>query len=135
MKDQEKSFEFLLNYETEVFDGTISLTVGGFSCSCVEGYVLRPDARSCKALGQPVRLMFANRVDIRQVLTRVLTLGAPRVDSPNQRCCVLVPNRLLQGGSKYRCKFCLVYHHKLCFSTQRITLGSSPILNITSSQG
>lgn len=42
-------------------------TVGGFSCSCVDGYVLRPDKTSCKALGQPVRLLFANRVDIRQV--------------------------------------------------------------------
>ncbi|XP_046657715.1 low-density lipoprotein receptor-related protein 4-like isoform X4 [Daphnia pulicaria] len=42
-------------------------TVGGFSCSCVDGYVLRPDKSSCKALGQPVRLIFANRVDIRQV--------------------------------------------------------------------
>lgn len=42
-------------------------TVGGFSCSCVDGYVLRPDKTSCKAMGQPVRLIFANRVDIRQV--------------------------------------------------------------------
>ena len=42
-------------------------TVGGFSCSCVDGYVLRPDKKSCKALGQAVRLIFANRVDIRQV--------------------------------------------------------------------
>ena len=42
-------------------------TAGGFSCSCVQGYALRPDKTSCKALGQPVRLIFANRVDIRQV--------------------------------------------------------------------
>lgn len=42
-------------------------TVGGFACSCVDGYVLRPDKTSCKALGPPVRLVFANRVDIRQV--------------------------------------------------------------------
>ena len=45
----------------------VVLIVGGFSCSCVEGYVLRPDKTSCKALGQAVRLIFANRVDIRQV--------------------------------------------------------------------
>lgn len=45
-------------------------TVGGFSCSCVDGYVLRPDKTSCKALGQPARLIFANRVDIRQVHTK-----------------------------------------------------------------
>ena len=42
-------------------------TVGAFSCSCVAGYILRPDMTSCKASGQPVRLIFANRVDIRQV--------------------------------------------------------------------
>lgn len=31
------------------------------------GYVLRPDRRSCKALGAPPTLLFANRMDIRQV--------------------------------------------------------------------
>lgn len=31
------------------------------------GYILRPDLRTCKALGAPPTLLFANRVDIRQV--------------------------------------------------------------------
>ncbi|KAG8234142.1 hypothetical protein J437_LFUL007508, partial [Ladona fulva] len=42
-------------------------SMGSFSCSCADGYVLRPDGRSCKALGPPPLLLFANRVDIRQV--------------------------------------------------------------------
>ncbi|XP_046395098.1 low-density lipoprotein receptor-related protein 4-like [Ischnura elegans] len=40
---------------------------GSFSCSCADGYVLRPDGKSCKALGPPPMLIFANRIDIRQV--------------------------------------------------------------------
>jgi low-density lipoprotein receptor-related protein 4 len=42
-------------------------TIGSFVCSCKEGYTLRSNSRSCKALGPPVILLFANRVDIRQV--------------------------------------------------------------------
>uniref|UniRef100_A0A8C2K8U2 Low density lipoprotein receptor-related protein 4 n=1 Tax=Cyprinus carpio TaxID=7962 RepID=A0A8C2K8U2_CYPCA len=41
---------------------------GGFHCWCVQGYELRPDKRSCKALGPEPVLLFANRIDIRQVL-------------------------------------------------------------------
>ncbi|XP_075884557.1 low-density lipoprotein receptor-related protein 4 isoform X1 [Nelusetta ayraudi] len=41
---------------------------GGFRCWCVQGYELRPDRRSCKALGPEPVLLFANRIDIRQVL-------------------------------------------------------------------
>uniref|UniRef100_A0A8C9STY0 Low-density lipoprotein receptor-related protein 4 n=1 Tax=Scleropages formosus TaxID=113540 RepID=A0A8C9STY0_SCLFO len=41
---------------------------GGFQCWCVQGYELRPDKRSCKALGPEPVLLFANRIDIRQVL-------------------------------------------------------------------
>lgn len=33
------------------------------------GYVLRPDLRTCKAMGAPPTLLFANRIDIRQVMT------------------------------------------------------------------
>ncbi|KAI5101925.1 low-density lipoprotein receptor-related protein 4 isoform X1 [Silurus meridionalis] len=43
-------------------------TEGGFHCWCVQGYELRPDKRSCKALGPEPVLLFANRIDIRQVL-------------------------------------------------------------------
>ncbi|XP_043938468.1 low-density lipoprotein receptor-related protein 4 isoform X2 [Protopterus annectens] len=43
-------------------------TEGGFQCWCVQGYELRPDRRSCKALGPEPVLLFANRIDIRQVL-------------------------------------------------------------------
>ncbi|XP_057187146.1 low-density lipoprotein receptor-related protein 4 isoform X1 [Triplophysa rosa] len=43
-------------------------TEGGFLCWCVQGYELRPDKRSCKALGPEPVLLFANRIDIRQVL-------------------------------------------------------------------
>uniref|UniRef100_A0A3Q3IDS7 Low-density lipoprotein receptor-related protein 4 n=1 Tax=Monopterus albus TaxID=43700 RepID=A0A3Q3IDS7_MONAL len=43
-------------------------TEGGFQCWCVQGYELRPDKRSCKALGPEPVLLFANRIDIRQVL-------------------------------------------------------------------
>ncbi|XP_031629327.1 low-density lipoprotein receptor-related protein 4 isoform X2 [Contarinia nasturtii] len=42
-------------------------TVGSFQCSCTNGYILRPDLRTCKALGGAVKLILANRVDIRQV--------------------------------------------------------------------
>ncbi|XP_075213619.1 low-density lipoprotein receptor-related protein 4-like [Lycorma delicatula] len=42
-------------------------TIGSFTCSCSHGYVLRPDGRTCKAHGAPPTLLFANRVDIRQV--------------------------------------------------------------------
>lgn len=38
-----------------------------FSCGCINGYVLRPDLRTCKALGGAVKLLMANRADIRQV--------------------------------------------------------------------
>ncbi|OCT83711.1 low-density lipoprotein receptor-related protein 4 [Xenopus laevis] len=41
---------------------------GGFQCWCEVGYQLRPDKRSCKALGPEPVLLFANRIDIRQVL-------------------------------------------------------------------
>ncbi|KAG5848887.1 low-density lipoprotein receptor-related protein 4-like isoform X1 [Anguilla anguilla] len=43
-------------------------TEGEFQCWCVQGYELRPDKRSCKALGPEPVLLFANRIDIRQVL-------------------------------------------------------------------
>uniref|UniRef100_A0AAQ4RSN1 EGF-like domain-containing protein n=1 Tax=Gasterosteus aculeatus aculeatus TaxID=481459 RepID=A0AAQ4RSN1_GASAC len=43
-------------------------TEGGFQCWCVQGYEVRPDKRSCKALGPEPVLLFANRIDIRQVL-------------------------------------------------------------------
>lgn len=36
-------------------------------CGCITGYVLRPDLRTCKALGGAVKLIMANRADIRQV--------------------------------------------------------------------
>lgn len=42
-------------------------TVGGYQCGCTNGYVLRPDLRTCKALGGAVKLILANRHDIRQV--------------------------------------------------------------------
>lgn len=42
-------------------------TRGSFKCQCYSGYVLRPDLRTCKALGGAVRLLMANRADIRQV--------------------------------------------------------------------
>ncbi|XP_015608522.1 low-density lipoprotein receptor-related protein 4 isoform X2 [Cephus cinctus] len=42
-------------------------TPGSFTCGCMKGYVLRPDLRTCKALGANPTLLFANRVDIRQV--------------------------------------------------------------------
>uniref|UniRef100_A0A8C8RFF6 Low-density lipoprotein receptor-related protein 4 n=1 Tax=Pelusios castaneus TaxID=367368 RepID=A0A8C8RFF6_9SAUR len=41
---------------------------GAFQCWCEPGYELRPDKRSCKALGPEPVLLFANRIDIRQVL-------------------------------------------------------------------
>ncbi|XP_050296892.1 low-density lipoprotein receptor-related protein 4 [Anthonomus grandis grandis] len=42
-------------------------TVGSFKCGCMTGYVLRPDLRTCKAVGAPPTLLFANRIDIRQM--------------------------------------------------------------------
>ncbi|XP_075921535.1 low-density lipoprotein receptor-related protein 4 isoform X1 [Petromyzon marinus] len=43
-------------------------TAGGFECWCEQGYELRPDKKGCKALGPEPVLLFANRIDIRQVL-------------------------------------------------------------------
>ncbi|GAB0097057.1 low-density lipoprotein receptor-related protein 4 [Sergentomyia squamirostris] len=40
---------------------------GSFMCSCVSGYVLRPDLRTCKALGSSMKLIMANRADLRQI--------------------------------------------------------------------
>ncbi|XP_055684209.1 low-density lipoprotein receptor-related protein 4 [Lutzomyia longipalpis] len=42
-------------------------TIGSFMCSCVSGYVLRPDLRTCKALGSSMKLIMANRADLRQI--------------------------------------------------------------------
>ncbi|XP_037029978.1 low-density lipoprotein receptor-related protein 4 isoform X2 [Bradysia coprophila] len=42
-------------------------THGSFICSCTNGYILRPDLRTCKALGGAVKLIMANRADIREV--------------------------------------------------------------------
>ncbi|XP_071521746.1 low-density lipoprotein receptor-related protein 4 isoform X2 [Panulirus ornatus] len=42
-------------------------TVGGFKCDCVDGYSLRNDYLTCKAKGQLATLIFANRIDIRQI--------------------------------------------------------------------
>lgn len=41
--------------------------MGSFTCACTKGYILRPDLRTCKALGGAVKLIMANRADIRQV--------------------------------------------------------------------
>lgn len=41
--------------------------MGSFRCACTLGYILRPDLRTCKALGGAVKLIMANRADIRQV--------------------------------------------------------------------
>lgn len=55
-------------FETDpVCSQTCNNTVGSFTCGCMTGYILRPDLRTCKALGAPPTLLFANRVDIRQV--------------------------------------------------------------------
>ncbi|XP_053699069.1 low-density lipoprotein receptor-related protein 4 [Sabethes cyaneus] len=42
-------------------------TIGSFRCGCKAGYILRPDQRTCKAVGGAVKLLMANRADIRQV--------------------------------------------------------------------
>lgn len=55
-------------FETDpVCSQTCINTIGSFTCGCMTGYILRPDLRTCKALGAPPTLLFANRVDIRQV--------------------------------------------------------------------
>ncbi|XP_022905754.2 low-density lipoprotein receptor-related protein 4 [Onthophagus taurus] len=55
-------------YQTDpVCSQTCNNTIGSFICGCMTGYILRPDLRSCKALGAPPTLLFTNRVDIRQV--------------------------------------------------------------------
>ncbi|XP_063705428.1 low-density lipoprotein receptor-related protein 4 [Culicoides brevitarsis] len=46
---------------------TCTNTYGSFICGCLPGYVLRPDLRTCKAMGGAVNLIMANRADIRQV--------------------------------------------------------------------
>lgn len=50
------------------FSFVSDLMVSSFNrCGCITGYVLRPDLRTCKALGGAVKLIMANRGDIRQV--------------------------------------------------------------------
>ena len=44
-------------------------TIGGFECSCLEGYNLLPDKRTCKAGGPKPTLLFANRIDISKMST------------------------------------------------------------------
>lgn len=46
---------------------TCTNTPGSFRCGCASGYVLRPDLRSCKALGGAAKLLMANRGDIREM--------------------------------------------------------------------
>nr|XP_018667004.1 low-density lipoprotein receptor-related protein 4 isoform X1 [Ciona intestinalis] len=43
-------------------------TIGSFVCSCLHGYILRPDSRTCKASGPEPALLFTNRIDIRKIL-------------------------------------------------------------------
>ncbi|XP_055996988.1 low-density lipoprotein receptor-related protein 4-like isoform X3 [Ostrea edulis] len=56
-----------------LWEGTCSQqctnTPGSYNCSCVPGYKLKSDSRSCKAEGGRAYLIYANRVDIRRVLT------------------------------------------------------------------
>lgn len=41
-------------------------TVPGYLCQCKEGYELLPDGHHCRAIDkQPMRLLYANRIDIR----------------------------------------------------------------------
>ncbi|KAJ8919440.1 hypothetical protein NQ315_016538 [Exocentrus adspersus] len=55
-------------YATDpVCSQTCNNTIGSFKCGCMTGYVLRPDLRTCKAVGAPPTLLFANRIDIREV--------------------------------------------------------------------
>ncbi|XP_049859513.1 low-density lipoprotein receptor-related protein 4 [Schistocerca gregaria] len=55
-------------FETDpVCSQTCNNTIGSFTCGCMTGYILRPDGRTCKAMGAAPTLLFANRVDIRQV--------------------------------------------------------------------
>lgn len=97
-------FEFLCWADTNecAFDGACSQqcinTEGSFQCACVQGYILRPDGRTCKALGKyslsmmfekfgnevewndfkfyvvdlftggEPYLIFANRIDIRKLI-------------------------------------------------------------------
>ncbi|XP_039257073.2 low-density lipoprotein receptor-related protein 4-like isoform X1 [Styela clava] len=42
-------------------------TNGSYTCSCSDGYILRYDRRSCIAKGPELSLLFANRIDIRNV--------------------------------------------------------------------
>ncbi|XP_014255223.1 low-density lipoprotein receptor-related protein 4 [Cimex lectularius] len=46
---------------------TCNNTIGSYKCGCHRGYELRPDGTTCKARGSPPSLVFANRIDIRQV--------------------------------------------------------------------
>ncbi|XP_066145382.1 low-density lipoprotein receptor-related protein 4 isoform X1 [Euwallacea fornicatus] len=46
---------------------TCNNTLGSFKCGCMTGYILRPDLRTCKAVGASPTLLFANRIDIRQM--------------------------------------------------------------------
>ncbi|XP_060531905.1 low-density lipoprotein receptor-related protein 4-like [Cylas formicarius] len=55
-------------YATDpVCSQTCNNTIGSFKCGCMTGYILRPDLRTCKAVGAPPTLLFANRIDIRQM--------------------------------------------------------------------
>ncbi|KAL1116301.1 hypothetical protein AAG570_005796, partial [Ranatra chinensis] len=56
------------SYETDpVCSQVCNNTIGSYVCGCFKGYILRPDGKTCKALGAPPTLLFANRIDIRQV--------------------------------------------------------------------
>lgn len=47
---------------------TCNNSFGSFTCSCLTGYTLRLDQRTCKATGPEPALLFTNRIDIRKMV-------------------------------------------------------------------
>lgn len=65
--DRCKDIDECMYEQDPVCSQTCSNTIGTFTCGCMTGYVLRPDLRTCKALGASPTLLFTNRAEVRQV--------------------------------------------------------------------
>jgi hypothetical protein len=57
--------------ERDVCSQIYENTVGAYECSCYDGYIIRNDKVSCKAVGPSMELITAIDSDIRKILSNL----------------------------------------------------------------